>query len=876
MNNLKRILSLALASVMVLGMMVVGASAAEFADSDKINADYADAVATMNALGIINGFEDETFRPEDTLTRAQMAMMLATIFRNGRTDFKFAVKENPSFTDVKSTDWYAGAVEYATNMGIINGRGNGIFDPASTVTATEAARMILNAMGYEQGEGDWQLNTVLQAEDAGLYKGMAEDDQLAGKLTREAAAQMLCNGVVNSPMADAEVVTETYYTLTYKLDITNDSEDPKPAGIKFESSTAAYLFASINDYDVVKVEKETDSAPKETLATKYLSLDTETGRVTAVTPQNNGAYTVVLDSSEDKTFTNVETNYSSLLGRNVTVMFKAANSVYGITAADTVVATIDGSEWATRVGETAADKKEFTLAATPRYCDQNGGRDGVSKNTIVAGSIVELINENNDAKIEAVRVTNKTVAVLDADPKVETDDDDETVVTIDTDGTDFTQVPADTVKGYENLKEGDTVLYVDLNGVTTFEKAEMVTGVITAIGPRNSYFTVGGNKLFVSKLNTPVLVTDDFKTEFNFFLDNGGNIIAMAEAGEAPVVDVKYAVTADFGYIKTGDTGAIGDTAAKFTYQVQLIFTDGTMDVVELAGYEIKDGDKYALKADTDNNIKALSDTVVGTTLKNGNKGHIVSYTINKNGQYILTEEGTDLTGDDITGGKAQFAPNVVGNKDTLFLVKVGEGDDAKLVIYNGVAELPSATDTLNGGQTFKKQTSDFVTLAYLEVDAFDGSTAEETAYFINNDTYVYTANGYEVQAIADGEIKTLVVDAQSWNTVKNAQGLKKVTYTDGKVTAVGEATGFTSADDVAMASEYVKATVEGEEKYYNVATDAVIYKLENGKATLVEPGKLAAALKAATGKHYEAEIQLGTDANADTILTMYVSVVAD
>ena len=74
MRNLKRTLSLALASVMLVGMMSVGASAvnaSDFTDADEIV--NKDAVSTMTALGIINGKEDGSyFDPTGNVTRAEM------------------------------------------------------------------------------------------------------------------------------------------------------------------------------------------------------------------------------------------------------------------------------------------------------------------------------------------------------------------------------------------------------------------------------------------------------------------------------------------------------------------------------------------------------------------------------------------------------------------------------------------------------------------------------------------------------------------------------------------------------------------------------------------------------------------------------------
>ena len=82
MNNLKRILSLALASVMVIGMMVVGASATSYPDDENIV--NKEAVDTLQALGIMKGDDKGNFNPTNSLKRCEAVKMLATIHNKGR------------------------------------------------------------------------------------------------------------------------------------------------------------------------------------------------------------------------------------------------------------------------------------------------------------------------------------------------------------------------------------------------------------------------------------------------------------------------------------------------------------------------------------------------------------------------------------------------------------------------------------------------------------------------------------------------------------------------------------------------------------------------------------------------------------------------
>ena len=86
MRNLKRALSLALAAIMLVGMMVVSASAAGFDDfSDKDEIVNKDAVSMLTILGVINGKEDGSFfDPAGNVTRAEMAKMIATVLNQRR------------------------------------------------------------------------------------------------------------------------------------------------------------------------------------------------------------------------------------------------------------------------------------------------------------------------------------------------------------------------------------------------------------------------------------------------------------------------------------------------------------------------------------------------------------------------------------------------------------------------------------------------------------------------------------------------------------------------------------------------------------------------------------------------------------------------
>ena len=147
MRNLKRALSLVMAMALIVGMMVVSASAAgkDFTDMDEI--DHTEAVNTMVALNVISGKEDGSyFDPTGTLTRAEMAKIVAYVM-NGGVEPNIGTKVIPTYSDIDD-HWAEAYIEYCTSMDIIAGDGAGKFNPEGTLTASQAAKMFLTAMGY--------------------------------------------------------------------------------------------------------------------------------------------------------------------------------------------------------------------------------------------------------------------------------------------------------------------------------------------------------------------------------------------------------------------------------------------------------------------------------------------------------------------------------------------------------------------------------------------------------------------------------------------------------------------------------------------------------------------------------------------------------
>ena len=104
---------------------------------------YADAVDWAAGEGIVSGYGNGRFGPDDLITREQMALILYGYAQYKGYDVS-AGGELSSFTDGASTSgWAAEAVRWAVGSGLLSGKGGGVLDPRGTATRAEAASIFM-------------------------------------------------------------------------------------------------------------------------------------------------------------------------------------------------------------------------------------------------------------------------------------------------------------------------------------------------------------------------------------------------------------------------------------------------------------------------------------------------------------------------------------------------------------------------------------------------------------------------------------------------------------------------------------------------------------------------------------------------------------
>ena len=147
MRSLKKLITALLAFVMILTCVGVGAFAADF--SDITDQRVAEAVSKLVAHGIITGYEDGTFRPDNQITRAEFA---AIVTRMMGVENNLPTDSLTGFSDLDSDAsraWARPYVKAAVDLNIINGFEDGTFRAGEPVTYEQAVKMLVCAVGYE-------------------------------------------------------------------------------------------------------------------------------------------------------------------------------------------------------------------------------------------------------------------------------------------------------------------------------------------------------------------------------------------------------------------------------------------------------------------------------------------------------------------------------------------------------------------------------------------------------------------------------------------------------------------------------------------------------------------------------------------------------
>jgi len=624
MRKTSKIMSLVLALAMVFTLM-----AGAFTDDDKI--ENTKAVNTVTALGIINGYTDGSFRPENTVTRAEMAKMIY-VLKNGGKDDGAAYYKGVS-TGLKDVEghWAEGYIKYAYTLGIIVGGGTGLFRPDDKVTGLEAAKMLLVVAGYDANKAgligaQWGVKTAALASEKGLFDdyGPALDQGAP----RDFAALMTYNALY------AQMVT-------------------------------------LNDGNYVDM---TNNAGEEiTVGGKYLGLKTHTGILMSAgsTAVDGGSADkdVVRVDGIDTTF-EFETG-SELIGQQVTIVYKDSDHVYDLFATEknkvynlskgdiTVDGTkikFDGYKQKDNAGMliqiNGAGKAEED--ADNDFSDVFGANDGGS---------VRLVDNDNDGVFEYAFITNETFSKVTGVSK--------NGITVTRMGSG--EIKFEDLEAPEDLAKNDYVLfyYNEATEKYVVRKAPYVEGTVTA-ARSNGEYRIGDTFYKMSAV----------EPQSSIGLD------VIAGSGAELTIGENYKVYL-YGNYWIGAEGVTSTAVNSALLINQAGKEDDSFDPLQVY-LLFGDNTKQTFKVDTDKTDESLMNS--DGTLKGVNGQTVYGYTLNTDGTISLKElKGDSSLKLGTTSGEAAGAPSfdkdtgrvtIDGkdyfvNSDTVVFVKYEASDEA-------------------------------------------------------------------------------------------------------------------------------------------------------------------------------------------------------
>ena len=193
MKITKRIFSAVMTVMMIMSLMICSYAAA-FSDVEATHSNYT-AITTLADMGIINGYTDGTFKPDNAVTRAEMAKLISVLY-----GYDVATVAKSPFTDVADDHWAVTFISTMKDVGIINGMGDGTFLPNNEVTYEQCLKMIVCALNWGEiaaqasTPDDWSLGYRQHATRLGITKYVSVESN-SSPAPRGVVAQLLYNSL---------------------------------------------------------------------------------------------------------------------------------------------------------------------------------------------------------------------------------------------------------------------------------------------------------------------------------------------------------------------------------------------------------------------------------------------------------------------------------------------------------------------------------------------------------------------------------------------------------------------------------------------------------------------------------------------------------
>lgn len=166
-------------------------------------------------LPYISGYSDDTFRPEASITRAEIATILSQVL-----DLNLSYPGNPKFSDVTEKAWYYKYAQAVERTGIFKGYGNGQFKPESFITRGELAAVFSNYWNFLNIEVDnsaadvftdvsshWAHEHIYRLYHAGILNGFNTENYRPDDYATRAEVVVMINALIGRAPLNSEIPT---------------------------------------------------------------------------------------------------------------------------------------------------------------------------------------------------------------------------------------------------------------------------------------------------------------------------------------------------------------------------------------------------------------------------------------------------------------------------------------------------------------------------------------------------------------------------------------------------------------------------------------------------------------------------------------------
>lgn len=718
---MKKILNLVLVFALLLTM--VTPAFAETSAEDL--GDAAVAVDRLKSLGVITGHGDGTFKPDDTITRAEFAAMAVRLV--GLEGAAKVASGTSTFKD-SIPSWAVGYVNVAAEQGIITGHGDGTFKPNDPVSQAEALTMLVRALGYEPAvnkNSAWPTNYLVVASQIGLTDGV--DVYSKAGSTRGETAIFANNALTTPKMIQVGFGATAQYVISGTQGTTVETLLGKD--LKATSSVEVLTSSTLTTDGKVQFADSTKNA---VAATNYIVADGNTlvdllGHEVEVI-KVGGKVVFVADAAASVTTKTVNTDVGALDitfkgDTTATVLDTDAQFFFnGVVVSKVDFNTLSPAEFSAKVVFNADGEIQSILANN--YALSSVPFESYTAKTALNPAKVNYYNAANLSTTATVNLEDTTVVTLNGQSATLADlQEFDLIYTVEVGGK-ITKVEAfrNTVTGGVTSKVVGTNTVVTLGG-TNYTLATTVYGDSLDVSS-TAVYKVGLNKdgkvayvELVTGSNNDVVGIVVSKTDVSVLVDN------VVKAKDRYTVFKADGTTTTFD-LADAAAAAVENEYGKFTFKADGTFVSYTQlvaDVTDLASdTTVTKKGTSILELGTGNFFVTSSTLFIDVTKDNATTGKldpkVVSYTDLKTTDMVkYTLDGNNLKYVFITEGGAAVA------------------DEALSPVY-GVYVGKKVTTTVDGDKYF----------ATLEVNGV------ETDIEINNDFSVATLAAGDFVKVSD------------------------------------------------------------------------------------------------------------------------------